>query len=80
MKSTEGYVAVLVAVVVCVSANAQLSDIEQTPNPLNEGIQKSYQEQIGMGRGDINTFDSSLFIIKRDPFRSIRRGRQIFQR
>ena len=80
MKSTEGCVAVLVAMVVSASVNGQLSDVEQTPNPLNEGIQKSYQEQVGMGRGDINTFDSSLFIIKRDPFRSIRRGRQIFQR
>ena len=29
---------------------------------------------------EINTKDSSLFIINRDPFRSIRRGRQLFQR
>ncbi len=80
MKLIKGCVAVSVASVVCVSANAQLSDVEQTPNALNEGIKKTYQEQIGAGRGDINTFDSSLFIIKRDPFRSIRRGRQVFQR
>src|SRR4029450_12928259 len=34
----------------------------------------------GMGRGDIMIPDSSLFIIERDPFRAIRRGRQVFQR
>ena len=34
----------------------------------------------GAGRGDIMTPDSSLFIINRDPFRAIRRGRQLFQR
>ena len=61
-------------------ASAQLTDIEQTPNALNAGIQKSYTDQIGAGRGDEFTMDSSLFIIKRDPFRAIRRGRQIFQR
>jgi hypothetical protein len=52
----------------------------QTPNAANAGIQKSYEQQIGAGRGDIMTPESSLFIIKRDPFRSIRRGRQLFQR
>ena len=49
-------------------------------NIANEGIKKSLGQQIGAGRGNINTPDSSLFIINRDPFRSIRRGRQIFQR
>jgi len=43
-------------------------------------MKKSLQEQIGTGRGDVFTPDSSLFLIKRDPFRSIARGRQIFQR
>jgi mono/diheme cytochrome c family protein len=49
-------------------------------NVSNEGIKKSLEQQIGAGRGDINTINSSLYIINRDPFRSIRRGRQIFQR
>jgi hypothetical protein len=60
---------------------AQLSDtVEQTPNAANEGIHKSFTQEIGTGRGDVNTPGSSIFIIKRDPFRAIRRGRQIFQR
>lgn len=62
------------------SATAELTDITQTPNAINAGIQKSLEQQIGAGRADINTPDSSRFIIKRDPFRAIRRGRQIFQR
>jgi len=35
---------------------------------------------MGQGRGDINIPDSSLYLIQRDPFRSIARGRQLFQR
>ncbi len=62
------------------SAHGQLTDLTQTPNAANAGIQKSYEQQIGAGRGDILTPESSMFIIKRDPFRSIRRGRQLFQR
>jgi hypothetical protein len=51
------------------------------PNPANEGIKKSFPQQVGAGRGADNTVpDSSLYIINRDPFRSIRRGRQLFQR
>jgi hypothetical protein len=38
------------------------------------------EEQIGADRGDVRTPDASLFLIQRDPFRAIRRGRQIFQR
>lgn len=59
---------------------AELNDITTSPNTINAGIQKSLSEQIGAGRGDIDTPGSSMYIIKRDPFRSIRRGRQIFQR
>jgi hypothetical protein len=59
---------------------AQLSDLTQTPNAANEGIHKSFAEEIGAGRGDVFTPESSLYIIARDPFRSVRRGRQIFQR
>jgi hypothetical protein len=62
------------------AADAQLTDITQTPNRANAGIQKSLEEQIGAGQGDAMTPDSSLFIIQRDPFRAIRRGRQVFQR
>ncbi|GJL65026.1 MAG: hypothetical protein NPIRA04_36800 [Nitrospirales bacterium] len=62
------------------SGYAQETDVTQTPNAINAGIQKSLQDQIGAGRGDINTPQSSLYIINRDPFRSIRRGRQLFQR
>jgi hypothetical protein len=43
-------------------------------------INKSWLQEIGAGRGDIMTPDTSAFIIARDPFRAIRRGRQIFQR
>ena len=74
----------LVGLSVCVwmssAADAQLTDVTQTPNQANAGIQKSLEEQIGAGQGDVMTPDSSLFLIQRDPFRAIRRGRQIFQR
>jgi len=61
-------------------AGAQLVDNTLASNTAKAGINKSYAEEIGAGRGDIMTPDSSLFIINRDPFRAIRRGRQIFQR
>ena len=61
-------------------ATAQLTDLVQTPNAEEEGIRKSLAEQVGAGQGDVMTPGSSIFIIKRDPFRSIRRGRQLFQR
>jgi hypothetical protein len=59
---------------------AQESDIARTPNNGGFGIQKSLEEQIGPGRGDIFTPGSSRYLIARDPFRAIARGRQIFQR
>ncbi|MGE0656271.1 MAG: di-heme oxidoredictase family protein [Pyrinomonadaceae bacterium] len=59
---------------------AQLIDRTKNPNTVNAGIAKSLSQQIGTGRGDMLTPDSSMFIIKRDPFRAIRRGRQLFQR
>lgn len=59
---------------------AQLIDRTKNPNAINAGIAKSFSQQTGAGRGDMLTPDSSMFIIKRDPFRSIRRGRQLFQR
>ena len=61
-------------------AAAQMTDRTQNPNNANFGIAKSLTQEIGAGRGDVMTPDSSAFIIARDPFRAIRRGRQIFQR
>ena len=61
-------------------AVAQLIDRTQAPNAANEGIVKSLTDEIGAGRGDALTPNSSAFITQRDPFRSIRRGRQLFQR
>jgi mono/diheme cytochrome c family protein len=62
------------------SAFAQMNDRTQNPNVAGFGIAKSLTEQIGNGTGDWSTPDSSSFIIARDPFRAIRRGRQLFQR
>jgi Di-haem oxidoreductase, putative peroxidase len=59
---------------------AQLVDRTTAPNTSNEGIALTLAEQVGAGRGDWFTPDSSSFVIHRDPFRSIRRGRQLFQR
>jgi hypothetical protein len=61
-------------------ALGQLIDKTRAPNLAGDGIAKSLADQIGAGRGDVMTPNSSAFIIKRDPFRSIRRGRQLFQR
>jgi hypothetical protein len=59
---------------------AQLIDRTLAPNRSGDGIALSLDEQVGPGRGDWFTDDSSSFIINRDPFRAIRRGRQLFQR
>ena len=63
-----------------VPVTAQMIDKNQASNNAKDGINLSYQQEIGAGRGDVTTPDSSAFIIARDPFRAIRRGRQIFQR
>src|SRR5437762_11077739 len=62
------------------TSSAQLIDQTLAPNTAQAGIAKSLQDEIGAGRGDSYTPGSSIFIINRDPFRSIRRGRQLFQR
>ncbi len=62
------------------SSGAQETDITQTPNAAGAGIQKSLAEEVGAGRGDILTPASSAYVIARDPFRAIARGRQLFQR
>ncbi len=59
---------------------AQLIDKTRNPNAAGAGIAKSFTQQIGSGTGNWTTPDSSSFIIHRDPFRAIRRGRQLFQR
>jgi hypothetical protein len=72
-----------VILIVCLlrgTSFAQLTDQTQAPNTAKVGIAKSLQDETGAGRGDANTWNSSIFIIQRDPFRSIRRGRQVFQR
>src|SRR6516225_9312473 len=60
--------------------HAQLIDWHRMPNTANEGIRKSLIEEVGPGRGHETLPDSSMYIIKRDPFRAVRRGRQLFQR
>ena len=61
-------------------ARAQMPDRTQNPNVANFGIAKSLTDEIGAGRGGSMVPGSSSFIIARDPFRAIRRGRQLFQR
>lgn len=65
---------------VSVPVLSQSIDRTQNPNIANAGIAKSLAQEVGAGRGDRLTPDSSSFIIARDPFRAIRRGRQLFQR
>lgn len=86
MKSTPA-VRRLVLIAACAAAplatasvTGQLPDRTQAPNAAEAGIALSLADQIGAGRGDWNTIDSSDYIITRDPFRAIRRGRQLFQR
>src|SRR5882672_9814004 len=61
-------------------AQAQMIDNTQAPNTAKAGINKSLLDEIGAGRGDVMAQGSSMYIINRDPFRSVRRGRQLFQR
>jgi mono/diheme cytochrome c family protein len=83
MRFTKSFIGVTGAAAMIWSASpaiGQLRDVFQAPNPINEGIHKTFAGEIGVGRGDVNTPGSSLFIIARDPFRAVRRGRQVFQR
>ena len=60
---------------------AQCAQINADPTvAINGCITKTLSEQVGAGQGDDTTADSSIFLINRDPARSIRRGRQLFQR
>jgi mono/diheme cytochrome c family protein len=62
------------------AVSAQMIDNTQATNTASAGINKSLSDEIGAGRGGVLTSNSSIYIIDRDPFRSIRRGRQLFQR
>jgi hypothetical protein len=74
-------ITVTAAVLLLVSlSTAQMIDNTQAPNTAKAGINKSLLDEVGAGRGDVMTPGSSIYIIGRDPFRSIRRGRQLFQR
>ncbi|MCG8589301.1 MAG: thiol oxidoreductase-like protein [Proteobacteria bacterium] len=55
-------------------------ETQTTPNVPGGAIAKSLEQQVGTGQGDVDTPGSSVYLIKRDPARSIRRGRQLFQR
>jgi hypothetical protein len=59
---------------------AQQTDLTQAPNPIGAGSHRSYVEQIGTGHGSVWVPDSAVYLIQRDPFRSIARGRELFQR
>lgn len=81
------------AIVVCAAAFlvaasaeifAQLIDRNRAPNTASEGIARPligipYPSQIGDGRTGADP-NASLNVIAFDPFRAIRRGRQLFQR
>lgn len=71
-------------VVLAAPSTAQLAQCDQInvdPNAVPGGcIARTLQDQIGAGRGDDLTPGSSIYLIKRDPARSVRRGRQLFQR
>lgn len=43
-------------------------------------INRSLVDQVGPGMGDWDLYGSSSYVINRDPLRSVRRGRQLFQR
>ncbi len=72
----------LMTVASATTSRAQMRDTLEkiSGNAVNEGIHKNIGGQIGAGRGNNLTQFSSIYIIQRDPFRAIRRGRQLFQR
>lgn len=74
------YRALILVAIAAQPLPAQLTDRTLAPNAANAGIAKSLSQQIGTGRGTVDTPGSSRYIIYHDPFRSVRRGRQLFQR
>src|SRR6476469_6200157 len=65
---------------IATATSAQMIDNNQAPNVAKAGINKSLQDEVGPGRGNLTTLGSSMCMIAHDPYRSIRRGRQLFQR
>ena len=76
--------ALLVGLMLAKSVQAELVPCDKvdagTVNAPGGCIAKRLDEQIGNGHGDVNTAGSAVYLIKRDPARSIRRGRQLVQR
>jgi hypothetical protein len=67
------------------AASAELLDITKVNDGNNINapagtIAKSLQQQVGAGHGNVLTPGSAVYLVKRDPARSVRRGRQLFQR
>ena len=60
---------ILLASIWCCAGWGQLTDQTQAPNTAKVGIAKSLPDEVGAGRGDANSWNSSIFIIQRDPFR-----------
>jgi len=80
-KNVRFIAAAIFALLACISTlRAQMIDNTQATSTANAGINKSLSDEVGAGRGDVLTPGSSIYIINRDPYRSIRRGRQLFQR
>ncbi len=78
------FILCLFSCLVLSNVHAQLAECEQL-NVSSEDIPgsciaKTLAEQIGSGQGDETIEGSSVYLIKRDPARAIRRGRQLFQR
>ena len=83
-KSATGWLVMAAAFVFSSTLAAQLIDNNKAPNVANGGIARplisgAYPTQVFDGRlgSDPNT---SLNVIRFDPFRAVRRGRQLFQR
>ncbi|HEX7081569.1 MAG TPA: di-heme oxidoredictase family protein [Gammaproteobacteria bacterium] len=67
------------------TGSAQLAECQQIDQGLlidapGGCISRPLRDQIGPGQGGVVTPGSSIYLIKRDPARAIRRGRQVFQR
>lgn len=77
-----GYIALLFFSQTAFSQLSECSQINSAGKISETGgcINRTLDDQIGAGQGNANTPGSSVYLIKRDPARSIRRGRQLFQR
>jgi len=73
-KNVRFIAAAIFALLACISTlRAQMIDNTQATSTANAGINKSLSDEVGAGRGDVLTPGSSIYIINRDPYRSIRR-------